>query len=24
MRIAAPGRTGWVRWGYRDGWAIVI
>src|SRR3954463_13224297 len=24
MRIAAPGRTGRGRWGYRDGWAIVI
>src|SRR4051794_4078300 len=24
MRLAAPGRTGRVRWGYRDGWAIVI
>ena len=24
MRIAAPGRTGWGRWGYRDGWTIVI
>ena len=23
MRVAAPGRTGRVRWGFRDGWAIV-